>query len=187
MMKKVIAMVLTVVLLAGCSSGETAQQATENGLKAIKGMDTAVMTTYFGSDVLRESGGDDMPQEAMNAFAKHLSYEIISVEEKDGEATAKLKITNVNMQTVLSDVMTKMIGEAFSYALLPQDQQPTEEEMDSKLEAMLIEAMEKTDAELITAEVELKLTKKDKAWSIDVTDAFMDAIFGGMMSVSNSL
>lgn len=187
-MKRLIAMCLAaMIMLAGCSSGETAEEATRNALNAVKIADTGTMTRYFGTDFINEPDEEVKSQALTAAFFKNFAYEIISVEGKGNAATARLKLTNTDMEKLMGGLLEEMLTEVFSTAFLPEDQQPTPEETNAKFETMLMEALENADAETVTAEVEVSLEKKDDIWIIVASDEFIDAAMGGMMSVTEAM
>lgn len=183
-MKRLLSLCLAMMLmLSGCAAGETAQDATQNALAGIKSADSSAITKYFGADFINGGGGAKQPEELAQAIVKNFDYEIISVDVEGKEATAKLKLTNVKMESVIAEASQKALVEAEKISALPDDKKPSQQEIKDKNNSMLTEALSNPDVELVTAEVEVTLTEKMNGWKIDASDAFIDAAMGGIASM----
>lgn len=195
-MKKVLSLSLALCLalmLAACgSSKESAQSALESALTAVKNMDTAAMETYFGKDILNDNGEDDNASanavdENQKLLLKNLTFKVTSCAESDGAAEAVVEITNADMAQVLGDLMQQAISEAFSYAFLPEDEQPSDEEMEQKFSDILAGLLEADDLKMVTNTVNLSMTYADNQWKITPTNELADALLGGAVSSLESL
>ena len=86
------------------------------------------------------------------------------------------------MGPVLSDFMSDMISTAIGYAFLPEDQQPSDEEMNQMFMDSLMESMDAHQDTSVTNTVDVSLTLVDDAWKITPSDEVIDAMMGGMLS-----
>lgn len=195
-MKKVLSLGLALCLalmLAACgSSKESAQSALESALTAVKNMDTAAMETYFGEDVLNDNGEDvnagaNAVDDNQKLLLKNLTFKVTSCQESDGKAEAVVDITNVDMAQVLSDFMQQAISETLSYAFLPEDEQPSDEELQKKFSDLLASLLDADDLEMVTNTVNLSMTYADSQWKIAPTNELVDALLGGAVSSLESL
>lgn len=85
------------------------------------------------------------------------------------------------------DIVGALIEEGISTVLLPEDQQPTAEEIAAQFSERLTQAIGNSDAEMVTIDFDVQLTKKDGEWVIELTDDFMDATVGGILSMAKTV
>ena len=78
--------------------------------------------------------------------------------------------------------MSDMISTAIGYAFLPEDQQPSDEEMNQMFMDSLMESMDAHQDTSVTNTVDVSLTLVDDAWKITPSDEVIDAMMGGMLS-----
>ena len=83
----------------------------------------------------------------------------------------------------IGDVFTKALG----YAFLPEDQQPSEEELSAMYMDSLNSAIDNHAGDVVTNTVDVTLSLVDDEWKINATDDVIDAMVGGMMSSFSSL
>lgn len=83
--------------------------------------------------------------------------------------------------------MQLSIQDAFQYAFLPEDQQPSDEEMDALYMQHFQDLMAQTDNPIVTTTIDIHLTKADNSWRIDSDEMLLDAIFGGFVSAMQNL
>ena len=197
MKKKLLTLALSCTLLlslAACgSSRDSAETVVENGIKAFQNMDQEAVRSYWGDTDLSGDGDTsttssssdaEYSQELLERIANGLSYEITgSTEDEDaGTATVTVDFTAIDMEPVLSDFMSDMISTAVGYAFLPEDQQPSDEEMNQMFMDSLMESMDAHQDTSVTNTVDVSLTLVDDAWKITPSDEVIDAMMGGMLS-----
>lgn len=199
MKKKLLTLALSCTLLlslAACgSSRDSAETVVENGIKAFQSMDQEAVRSYWGDTDLSGDGDTSTTssssssdagysQKLLERIANGLSYEITgSTEDEDaGTATVTVDFTAIDMGPVLSDFMSDMISTAIGYAFLPEDQQPSDEEMNQMFMDSLMESMDAHQDTSVTNTVDVSLTLVDDAWKITPSDEVIDAMMGGMLS-----
>lgn len=193
MKRKILALLLCAVVcvsLASCGSKrESAQSVVENGIKALQNYDVESIQTYWGSEVDESSGDDPQMEEMMKAVFSHLSYSIVSSNEDEaaGTATVTVEFTNIDMDKVVSSFMSEAITIVFQYALLPEEQQPSDEELEGMYMDKFMELLNNENNETVkkTADVELSLV--DDEWKIAPSEDVIDAMLGGMISSFNAV
>ena len=192
-MKKIIAVFLSVFMLvgiAGCSSKEKSpEEVITITLDALKEGDYLKASEYVDYEELmdrtdeidmKELEGlnyEDMKPELEKLAAlmfRNLDYKILSSEEEKASAMVKAEITNIDMSEVLGEVFLQMFALAFSGT--------DEEEMNKKVLETLTESMSQEVRTLVTNEVDIELIKEKNKWQINVTDALLDGIFGGIIT-----
>lgn len=192
-MKKVLTMLialLLVVSLAACSMGESAKQATDNALKAIKEMDEETMSKYLEVDELVEndsspSNPTNVGEEEMDVIFENIEYKINSSEEDGDNAVVNVDITNIDMTEVFGTLLQESISLAFSNAF--SSNEITDEEMDMKMNQMFFDIIEKNKENTVTNNVDIKLHKSDKNWKISMDDKLQNALTGNFLNVVKSM
>ena len=197
MKKKLLTLALSCTLLlslAACgNSRDSAETVVENGIKAFQSMDQEAVRSYWGDTDLSGDGDTsttssssdaEYSQELLERIANGLSYEITDSTEDEGAGTATVTVdfTAIDMGPVLSDFMSDMISTAIGYAFLPEDQQPSDEEMNQMFMDSLMESMDAHQDTSVTNTVDVSLTLVDDAWKITPSDEVIDAMMGGMLS-----
>ena len=79
------------------------------------------------------------------------------------------------------------LSKAFSYAFLPEGQQPTDEEMDAMYLADLTSLLSQDNNPTVTNTVDIKLNLVDDEWQIVPSDEAIDAMLGGISSFTDAL
>ena len=203
MKKKLSALALSCTLLlslAACAGGrDSAETVVENGIEAFQSSDQEAIQSYWGDtdftgDVGSSAGGsssqdDDPSQALLEQLAGSLSYEITgsSEDESAGTASVTVSFTNTDMSQVMSEFMSDIFSTALGYAFLPEDQQPSDEEMNQIMMDSLMECMESNKENTVTNTVDISLSLVDDEWKITPTDEVIDAMVGGMFSYINSM
>ena len=186
-MKKVIALILTVVLvfgLAGCDKEESPEQAVTNMFAAINN-DIDAASKYIDYDGLLNMGESSEEtsaaesEEMLKVILEQFDYKIISSSEDGDSATVTAEITNIDMKSILAD----FVSEAFALAFSGLD----EETMDKQMDHKFTELLNRNDNETVTSTVDIKLTKAENSWKVDMSDELADAIFGGMISAAENM
>ncbi len=194
-MKKIVALSLALVMLlslAACGgSKEPAKTVVEKAITAVQQVDTEDMNAYWGSGKFEDIGEDADPKsvEIMSAVVANLSYNIVSSEEdvKAGTATVVVDITNIDMSILMGKYMQDAFSQLMQYALLPEDQRPSDDEMDAMANDIMMGYLESDDNETITTTITITLSLVDNVWVINTTPEAIDAMLGGMVSVGNDM
>lgn len=187
-----IALCLSLVACGGGASRESAESVVENGIKAFQNMNQEEMQNYWGktdfsSDVT--SDNEEYGQQILEKIASGLTYQITeSTEDEDtGAATVSVDFTNVDMGKVMPEWVGDMMATAIGYAFLPEEQQPSDDELNQMYMDSLTETMEANKDNTVTNSVDVQLSLVDNEWKINSTDDVIDAMVGGMMSYADSM
>ena len=182
--------------LTACgSSRESAETVVDQAIKAFQSLDQEETQQYWGDTDFTETS-DDLTsedevynQELLKKIAEGLTYTIIgsSEDEDAGAATVTVEFTNIDMASVMSDWIADMISQTFGYAFLPENQQPTDEELNQMYMDGLEEAMDNHADDRVTSTVDISLSLVDNEWKINTTDDVVNAMVGGMMDYADSL
>lgn len=199
-MKKYLSVILALMLclpLASCGSKRaSAESVVENGIKAFQSADQEAIQQYWGdtdfTDVPTEevsSEDDAYAQELLEKLASNLTYQITGSSEdvSAGSATVTVEFTNLDMGTIVPEWIGDVFTQAFGYAFLPEDQQPSEEELNAMYMDSLHSAIENHAEYFATNTVDVTLSLVDDEWKINATDDVIDAMVGGMISSFSSL
>jgi hypothetical protein len=128
----------------------------------------------------------EAPQEAVEKaklFFSRLSYNIVSSSVEKDTATVKTEITNLDMKSIMQEYFAEAFNLAMGDAFSEADKQLSQEELDNKMEQMLIDMISKQDNKTVTATVDITLTKSEKGWEINMDKVLQDAITGGLSSI----
>ncbi|WMJ78520.1 MULTISPECIES: hypothetical protein [unclassified Sedimentibacter] len=187
-MKKIGIFLLIAVLLmvTGCSKGETAEQATVNALDAVKTLDKETLGKYMNYNELVESD-DGSESEYINKIFENLDYKIISSEEKENEAVVKADITNIDMEKVMGEAMKNSLAEVFSQAFSNLGEQQSEAESEDMFNEHFEQAIENNKDSKVVNTVDIKLTKVDEQWKINMDSDLQNALMGNLYRVANQL
>ena len=196
-MKKTLCLGLAIAMalgLAGCAQRESAQSVVQKAIDSVKTMDVETMQSYWGNDQFKDidnSGADaesdDESLSMMTLFVKNLDYQIIESNEEKETATVKVQITNLDMSSIMSDFMSEAFKEALSYAFLPEEQRPTDEDMNKMSNDILTNLLEREDNPKVTNTVDITLSLRDNQWVINPSADAVDAMLGGISSFSETM
>ena len=189
-----IALCLSLVSCGGASR-ESAESVVESGIKAFQSMNQEEVQKYWGdtdfsSDVASATSEDEeYGQQILEKIASGLTYEITgsTEDEEAGTATVSVDFTNIDMGTVMSEWVSDMMTTAIGYAFLPEDQQPSEDELNQMYMDSLTEVMDNNKDNTVTNSVDVQLSLTENKWKIDSSDEVVDAMVGGMMSYADSM
>ena len=194
MKKRLLALTLAFVMcltFAACGEKrDSPETVVSNGIDAVKSLDQKALAAYWDVESFDALSGSDDSEETtqlMTLLVKNLSYKITSSEEKDSTATVSVEFTNLDMKSVMADVVSEAFSKMLGYTFLPEDQQPTEEETDAMFMEILTQLMDDNEYETVTASANMELTLKDDKWKISATDDVLDAMFGGFVSYSDEM
>lgn len=188
-----ICLTLCICLLSACGAqSETPETAVTNALNAVKALDTATMQKYFDPDdqIMTASKDEDMSDSDkifLEAIVKNLNFEILSSSTDGDKATVSVAITNTDLRDIFAQFMQLSIQDALQYAFLPEDQQPSDEEMDAMYMQHFQDLMAKEDNPTITTNIDIHLTKAENSWIINSDTLLLDAIFGGFLSAMQNM
>lgn len=194
-MRKFLCCLLSLALLlslAACGNRrESAQSVVEAAIKSVQAAEMDTIAQNWGGELSTDLGAEtgDESQEMLAAIAKNLTYSIVSSKEDAGAGTATVTVefTNTNMQEVFAEYLSQMLSVAFEYAFLPEDEQPTEEEMNEMYLDTFMEVMEEKAGETVTSTVDIPLELVDDTWKISAGEDVIDAMFGGLYTYANSM
>lgn len=194
-MRKFLCYLLSLALLlslAACGNRrESAQSVVEAAIKSVQAAEIDTIAQNWGGELSTDLGAEtgDESQEMLAAIAKNLTYSIVSSKEDAGAGTATVTVefTNTNMQEVFAEYLSQMLSVAFEYAFLPEDEQPTEEEMNEMYLDTFMEVMEEKAGETVTSTVDIPLELVDDTWKISAGEDVIDAMFGGLYTYANSM
>lgn len=182
-------------LLSACSLGtEKPDKVVSNSLNALKKLDEKEMKKYFTyeelmdfKDIEEEETEDAFTdKEIQKLFFNNFKFKIKSTSIKDDTATVKTDITNLDMKNIMQLYFAEALQLAFGN-FFTGDKAISEEELEKQMAEILIKNMTKEDNKMVTTTVDIKLTKKDNKWKIQLDNTLQDAITGGMLTAVNSL
>lgn len=199
-MRKFLSITLALVLclsLGSCGSKRaSAESVVESGIKAFQNADQEAIQQYWGeanfTDIPTEevsSEDDTYGQELLEKLASNLSYQITgsSEDENASSATVTVEFTNIDMGVIVPEWIGDIFTQTFGYAFLPEEQQPSEEELSAMYMDSLNSAIDNHTDDLVTNTVDITLSLVDDKWKINATDDVIDAMVGGMISSLSSL
>lgn len=174
---------------------ESAQTVVENAITAMKNMDLEAVQSYWGNDALNEAetltntDTDDQTLEVMKLLTQNLSYSVTNSQEDEdaGTATVSVDITNTDMSLAMAEYMSSIMSDLFTYAFLPEDQQPSDEELNQIYMDKLIEVLSAENTETVTTSVNIDLTLSDDQWKITPSEEVVDAMLGGILTYIDSM
>lgn len=182
---------LLVALVACGTSRPSAQSVTEDAIQAVQAADLTSLQQYWGGEMLdgETLGLKGEDAELLTALTKNLTYKVVSAEEDEsaGTAVVSVEFTNTDMAPVMGDFVQSLIGDAFQYAFLPEDQQPTDEELSEQYMQKFTELLNAEDLTTKTISVEIPLILVEDQWQITPDEAIVDAMFGGLLTVTDSM
>ena len=197
-MKKGMCVLLAALLclsLAACGTGrESAESVVETAIQAFQSVDEEKIAEYWGDGNTTVSESEspedaEMTQQMIEAIAGKLTYAIASsTEDEDaGTATVTVDFTNIDMSTVIASWFGDMFSLAMQYAFLPEDQRPTDEELNQQYMDSLMSIIEENKDNTITNTADIELTLVDDNWQIVYSKENIDMMLGGMMSALSNI
>lgn len=197
-MKKVLCIFLVVVLcvsFSACgSSRASAESVVETAIQAFQTADSAKISEYWGDGSVSVSESEspenaEMTQQMMEAIAGGLTYSITGSEEDEaaGTATVTVEFTNIDMSTVISSWIGDMFSIAMQYAFVPEDQRPSDEELNQMYMDSFMPLIEENKDNTVTNTAEIELTLVDDNWQIVYSEENLDMMLGGMLSALSGI
>jgi len=189
--------IICLSLFSACSQGESPKEAVAKALTATKSLDEAGMKNYFTYEELMSFDTSNknkdtkkqtvQDKEKSKLFFSKLNYKIVSSSVEKDTATVKTEITNLDMKSIMEEYFTQALKLAMDNAFLPEDKQIKKDELDKKMEQILIDMISKKDNKTVTTTVNIKLVKTEKKWKIKMDKELQDAITGGLASISEKM
>lgn len=183
---KIVALMLTfsmlLLSLTACSNPtKDAEAAVTRNFEELKALDDEVYDEYFGDDSLADLGLEGS-EEDFKMFTKtlmeNIDYKIVSSEKVDDDTViVKVDVTAIKMEVV----MKNFIESVMKFSLGEDVNNLTEDELNKKVFELLVKAISQPDLEKVTTTVDITVKKEDDVWDFEPDDAFIDAIYGGML------
>lgn len=160
--KNTIAIVLTIILavsLSACGAKiDSPETVVDKALTALKASDFDTAAMYFDTDIGASIGkntadnensneihNEDINNQIIQILMDNLQYTIVSSEENDDTAVVTVKIKNINMADVMQDYLSEALNYVFSDI--------SADELETKLNELLISSMDKNTENLVEKEV----------------------------------
>ena len=194
-MQKILSLVcvfIMAVTLVSCGI-ESPERAVENALNAIKNLDTETMEKYFGEEELFEGDGEDATDDILEAeeveklLVEKLSFKILSSEKDGDNATVKVEITNIDMQSVFARYMEELFSMAMEEVFLELESDDYEEIEEEEVLQIFMDILSDEENKMTTSKVELKLSKTGGSWETAADEALIDAIYGGIFTTISNM
>lgn len=151
----------------------------KNYLNSLQKMDFENAMKYVDtSGDLSEFNKDSDEYVYIEKIMNTLSYSIISSSENEDTSTVKATIKNIDMSSVMSDVLTQAFELSFSGV--------SGEDLDVKVNEIIKSSVDSNKEKQIENEVDINLKKTETGWIIITDDSLQDAITGGLISYIKS-
>jgi len=184
-MKKVIAIILVITFLfalTACgASKQTAEEYVTEVFSEIQGADAEKLAEISGQDFDELfTDNAEFTNQLVGALTKNISFEVVEATEEEDTAQVKVNITNIDMEVVMTEYLVQIFTMAFEYADMPEDQMPSDEDLNKMFSDKLIELIG-AETKTVTNTVVINLTYND-GWSFESTPELTDALLGGLVS-----
>ena len=177
------------VAIVGCSGGQSDEQAIkaelDKELGMLKNPTEENLKTLLGDNISQldqiKAMGIDPIEMIQHMFAK-FDYSVGDVKVDGDTATAKLTLTNVDIQSVMQDVQSNMTSDSEFMAKVTEAASSGDM---TKVYPLVFEKMyagiDASD-KLVTSDVEMKLDKKDGQWTVneDNMSDIVSSMYGGL-------
>ena len=181
-MKKLLSVLLVfaiVLSFTACGgAGNTAKDALNKGLNAVKKFDVEGIAKYFANseDITKENLAEVEGIEQAKAIFSTFSWKIKSCEEEGDKATATVELTCVSLAEIVSQIMSEMMSGMLSGTAT---EEPTEEAVLEKMTKMLKDPK----AKKITETVTFTLEKIDEQWMITNPEVLISVMSAGLEGI----
>lgn len=192
--KKYLGMAMALVLclvvpfaLAGCGENKEAaiKEALTSEFDALKNPTEENLKEYLGEDLESDSDFQELadygidPYELLGHLFKHFDYEIGDITVDGSTATAQVKLTNVDVATVMNEASNEYIASKTQDELMALYAEG-EDAIIQDLFKMVYDKIDST-TDTTSTDVTLNLTETDDGWDLDdeSQDALVSAAFGG--------
>lgn len=187
-MKKIIAIIATVLLLASlasCSGDSKIYDSVNDFFKSYKELNLSNANKYvedgglLAKSIKSFDNYNDKRKEAIKYWASKISYKITKTEEKNGEGTADVEVTALDGNYIYNNYMQNVQALQFNENQLNnnnEDGNPIGGDFDSAF----LSALENQETPLKTSNIQVKLKKVDGTWKITNDNEVLTAILGGL-------
>ncbi|KAF5060324.1 hypothetical protein [Anaerotignum sp.] len=185
MFKKSLAVIFTFVMAFSCiSCGEKIdppEKVVASYLDALKNGDLTSAKAYVNeeNDEILTETEDESTNTLINSILKNLTYEIGTIDVKETTATVTTTIKNIDMKTVMGEVLSELLSLAFSGL--------DAEALETKQNEAFAKALETNKDTIKETEVIIQLEKKETGWIIIPTEDLADGITGGLLSYADTM
>lgn len=185
MFKKSLAVIFTFVMAFSCiSCGEKIdppEKVVASYLDALKNGDLTSAKAYVNeeNDEILTETEDESTNTLINSILKNLTYEIGTIDVKEATATVTTTIKNIDMKTVMGEVLSELLSLAFSGL--------DAEALETKQNEAFAKALETNKDTIKETEVIIQLEKKETGWIIIPTEDLADGITGGLLSYADTM
>jgi hypothetical protein len=159
-------------------------------LNALKIMDKKTVENHFTQEELfaiEKKENNFNNKEIEKLFFKNLDYKIKSSSADGDTAIVKTEITNLDMKSIMGEYISSAMGLAMLNAFTTDGSAISEEELNIKTEEMLINMLSRADNKKVTTTVDIKLSKNENEWRIDIQEDLQDALTGGTIAFREEL
>lgn len=181
--KRLLAGVLSAALaltLAACGAAKP-EDTVKTSLDALIAGDLKTATAAFdtnGQDTLNDD--DKEFQDVAKAIFSKMTYSVKETKVDGDTATVKAEIQAADMEAVMQSVVQELMQLALSNPNMSED------EMTAKTAELLTNGV-KSATEKKTSTVDITLKKAGEKWQIQSSDDLLDALTGGLNSLSDAL
>ena len=168
-MKKILCVILAVAMMVSFTAcgKESPEKAANNALKAIKTLNVMGIEKYFGELYLENYDIDEMSVEGIKILKKitsKMSWEILETVEEEDSAVVSVRLTTVDVTPIITEIAAEFLGDALSSLL---GDEMTEEEIKQKTIEIVKEELSEGDIEMMTNDIDLKLTRTEDGWKVE--------------------
>ena len=181
--------VVLVVALAGCGAKTPTAEPGDSVLgclEALKAMDFDAMAQYVSESEDIQSLKDEISSEdaeLVKLLLKRVSFEVVGTEKaSDGKsADVTVKITNVDMNAVMTSVEEDLMAWALEVIADPAAEQPDEDAIMAKTIELVDAAISAEDAPMVSSDAVLPVAMENDKWIVtDLPDDAVTALLGNM-------
>ncbi|MEN2773625.1 hypothetical protein ABCY62_00950 [Acetivibrio clariflavus] len=171
---------------------EKPEQAVINALNALKSSDWETARKYVEDSELLDTSSDSendnliQDEESINLILNKLSFKVISSAKKGNTATVKTEITNTDMSAIMGEYLLRGLAIAFQNSFAGENEK-SEEEKNAETKQIFIDLLNREDNKTRVSTVDIKLSRHENSWKIDVDEEFQDAVLGGLVTVKKDL
>jgi len=192
-MKKVITLIIIIIVMAfvltACKmvSGleiekETPEQAISNIFSAIKDVNKEELTKYGAKELIGST--DELSNTRNKKIFETLEFEILSIEETEDSAIAKVELKTKDLTTVPQDYADK------SAILTIENNNHGDNKLDNvvmaqKYSNLFVAVVDECEYTEFKEVVDVHLTKEGSNWKINIDNKFHNAIYGNMIMSQN--
>ncbi|WRS28644.1 hypothetical protein U6B65_05805 [Oscillospiraceae bacterium MB08-C2-2] len=175
----VLALAFSVTACSG-SSFPKAEESVNGFFQALSEANLESATSYCASGSDNFSFTDPQEEKFVTLLVQKTTHEIVSSVEEGSTATVTVKVTNLDLEQIFEEVMSKATDEMLDAVLAGKD--ISDEESIEMTMKYLEEGMSAPDAPLVTNDLTITLNKDNskKMWVIVDDDAFVNGITGNM-------